>query len=95
MKNVPWATEISLELGREVHLLLRKDIYFIPTMSQALNLGGKDIFACHLYRLPYNDLFIKYLLLNTIVPRYQWGIGSRIPSIAKSEIAQVPYIKMA
>lgn len=46
------------------------DIYFMTAMSQALNLGKRDIFVCHLYRLSYNYLFfIKFLLLNiTFLP---------------------------
>lgn len=27
------------------------DIYYTPTMNQALNVGERDIFVCHLYRL--------------------------------------------
>ena len=43
-----------------------------------LNLGGKDIFAFHLYRLPYNDLFfIKHLFLYTVILGDSRGMGSR------------------
>lgn len=55
------------------------DIYFTPTMNQALYVGERDIFACHLCRLSYNYLFfIKSLLFNRILLCPFYGASEKL-----------------
>lgn len=39
------------------------DVYFTLTRNQALNVGEREIFACHLYRLSEKYLFFIKVLV--------------------------------
>lgn len=56
LKNVPWATEMSVWSLEERSLLDERTYLFYTYCELSTKFWGKDKIACHLYRLPYNDL---------------------------------------